>query len=614
MNVSTQAFVFSDSNRYNYFKTPEINNLTGLNQTTTFPGITGKHFRSSNSCKAYICKDGSGVCSHLDAKCTDKTGTEGKDYFLSYQYFAIPGAYIDLDKDWKGLGYPDGNIQMLWKGAPSFGSRLSGSEKPWGTGVDFSTLSPTDTDIAFPELQAYHSLMLQHSYFYNVLNVSSILDPIEPSNDFCLIGSGPFCNQTDPRTSRTAISLEYPITFVVNFPNIQFDPSPNSAFEPPLDQINKGKGKSRQDPVSFDEWTGYGEAFFNGQSTPPSYPNNCTVNKTCASIGETKSTLLAFGTSDDGNWALNDCIVYHEYTHALVFKLVPNLKSFIWLDTGVASDPGAMNEGWADYFAAIHCGAENFRVDTYNGRPRRSMLNQLTCKDLTGEVHADGSMWIGGVWLVRKYIIANQPSINIHAFDRLVLVGISQANNDETFANGYNRILQGMESGLFSPDTIAYAKSIFEKRILNCTRIGTYTTRDTPSFFLPEASITSQNISTLPGQFNLKPRASDWASEIRWTQTFNSPFGRSNVGYARSPLKFYSSTCAIKLGGGNGSSVGAFGCNLREEFANPGQYYIGHGMGTSDLYLKVSHQLPVSINMDSTYFVFWGFVHLVCLN
>ena len=53
----------------------------------------------------------------------------------------------------------------------------------------------------------------------------------------------------------------------------------------------------------------------------------------------------------------------------------------------MSSDPGAINEALADYFAAINCGVADFGKDAYNRKPMRSIDNDRTCQTYNGEVH-----------------------------------------------------------------------------------------------------------------------------------------------------------------------------------------------------------------------------------
>ncbi|GEM_PF-6283745 len=87
-------------------------------------------------------------------------------------------------------------------------------------------------------------------------------------------------------------------------------------------------------------------------------------------------------------------VVYHEYTHAVVDKIyVPSMSS---------GQPGAMNEGFADYFAATlnnnPCLAEEWTATT----PCLRNLNNTDKKPTSfTEVHADSTPFSGAMWDLR---------------------------------------------------------------------------------------------------------------------------------------------------------------------------------------------------------------------
>ena len=183
---------------------------------------------------------------------------------------------------------------------------------------------------------------------------------------------------------------------------IRFFPSSDSMYPSPFEQLAAGLGKNKTHPIIFDEWDDFEDAYFSASDFQP--PSNGTEFRNCTSFPGMCVSLYDlpfthFGFGQNGNnhlsysrrsnylipaqsdWILNDCIVYHELTHAMVYKLVPELASYIWSNGGIMSDPGAMNEAWADYFGAISCKINgDFSTETYNHKPMRSMLEEATCR------------------------------------------------------------------------------------------------------------------------------------------------------------------------------------------------------------------------------------------
>lgn len=97
--------------------------------------------------------------------------------------------------------------------------------------------------------------------------------------------------------------------------------------------------------------------------------------------------------------ALGADVIYHEYTHNVVDKI------YDWLP--YTGETGAMNEGWADYFA---CTITNSSLigDGIWPSPIRNLNNTLRYPDdWYGEVHYDSRMISGAMWDLRSYLGAD---------------------------------------------------------------------------------------------------------------------------------------------------------------------------------------------------------------
>jgi Zn-dependent metalloprotease len=90
-------------------------------------------------------------------------------------------------------------------------------------------------------------------------------------------------------------------------------------------------------------------------------------------------------------------IIYHEYTHNVVAKVYGTT------DLPYENQSGAMNEGWADYFAATinnnSCMSEGFEGMSC----LRNLNNSNKYPDnFTNEVHTDSSIFSGALWDLRS--------------------------------------------------------------------------------------------------------------------------------------------------------------------------------------------------------------------
>ena len=450
-------------------------------------GIRGSDFQSSNTCFAYRCanNDTHGNCNESQSICVDVDAsmTEGVDYFTATSYFTTDSRFVDLNTDWQAKGYVNNTIYMAWKKAPVFATRL---KKPldgvWGSDFSFSNYTGYEQTDSFAELQTYHFLSKHMDFMRNLLG----------DTQFCLIGTGVNCSTANPTNNRTATPFDYPMRYVVNYQGIQTWPDSNSKYPDFITQLSKGLGTNISNPIVFDQHTDYDNAYFSDSNFQPpvngSEWRNCS-NGQCVSIEDSVFDYFAFGqSSTTADWSLNNCVVFHELVHAFVNNFIPGLPWYVWTSSGISSDPGAMNEGWADYFSTIHCGISDFRK-TYNGRPLRNMDNSLTCADAVGEVHSDGLVFNGGLWKVRE-AIPSTGSLNVsnqRDFDLIVLHALSLGHITDNFASQYNAILSLLAQDRVLNVLVPYATQVFSQRVIKCTRVKTYTESMDTTYYLPSA-------------------------------------------------------------------------------------------------------------------------------
>ncbi len=147
------------------------------------------------------------------------------------------------------------------------------------------------------------------------------------------------------------------------------------------------------------------EAYVNYAERPGvAYENAAFVPSAGSSCG-----FIFFGQGGARDYAYASDVVYHEVTHAVVDG-VAGLGFYTLDPLGVGYEPGAVNEGTADYFAATLSGdpalAEYFASSPGAGEGAlRRLDNDLACPaDLVGEPHYDGRIWAGLGWDVREAI------------------------------------------------------------------------------------------------------------------------------------------------------------------------------------------------------------------
>jgi hypothetical protein len=116
-----------------------------------------------------------------------------------------------------------------------------------------------------------------------------------------------------------------------------------------------------------------------------------------------KYGAIVFGQYQATDFSYDASVIYHEYTHAMVGTT--RLSGVLVDSYGLDNLPGAMNEGFADYFSCskrdssiIGPYALTFQGDFYV----RDLSQARKCPDdLTSEVHADGKIIGSTLWEIR---------------------------------------------------------------------------------------------------------------------------------------------------------------------------------------------------------------------
>ena len=189
--------------------------------------------------------------------------------------------------------------------------------------------------------------------------------------------------------------------------------------------------------------------------------------------GYPEEDSIIFGQGEKVDYSYDADVIYHEFTHAVIGSTV-NLASAIYDRYGMVSDPGAMNEGYADFFSATYTGDPNLgeyvgSALTEEGGTLRNLLNTKKCPDnASGEVHADSEYWAAALWDVRKHgLDANKAINDINGAIFSALLTLPQA---ATYTEAAQATVDALKAW-FDQDYATYAEGVFAARGLKeCNR------------------------------------------------------------------------------------------------------------------------------------------------
>ena len=128
-------------------------------------------------------------------------------------------------------------------------------------------------------------------------------------------------------------------------------------------------------------------------------------------FGQPATDSLVFGQGVMTDYAYDGDVVYHEFGHALMKAVAPELSRGYFDEYGFDPTPGGMHEGYADLMSMWVTGDSStgeWSLGALGPQYVRDMDNNDMCPShLVGEVHEDALPITGGIWAGREAIAAN---------------------------------------------------------------------------------------------------------------------------------------------------------------------------------------------------------------
>lgn len=245
----------------------------------------------------------------------------------------------------------------------------------------------------------------------------------------------------------------------------------------------------------------------------------------------TDSVLLFQGDTHD--FAYDGTITSHEVGHAVVHGSAPGaLEGWVLDSWGSMDDPGAMNEGFADYFAGIVSGAPVIGAyvgaDGAGGGDMRRLDNDFSCPDvLWGEVHQDSMHFSAALWTVREAVAKNDQQKK--AYDRAVLDALRQLVKGDGFASTVGKVAEEIENNLDAKARSTAEAEFARRGLSSCERVQALKEGHTPrTLYIPAAADRFKPYAPAPIQFKLNPPKG--ATKVTLTVKGSSEQGMGGIG------------------------------------------------------------------------------------
>ena len=196
----------------------------------------------------------------------------------------------------------------------------------------------------------------------------------------------------------------------------------------------------------------------------------------------TEGDGIFFGQGTMADFAYDGDVITHEFGHYMASYLGALQEQGLKDEIGTNDSPGAMNEGFADFFAgartadAIMGGYVGVKAG-FGDQGIRTLSHNLSCPEYwVGEVHEDGMGFGGGLWAARELypqtITDEVTGLEVRVFDRAALAGLSMITSNAT-QDRTVEILAAIaaEPGLEDPEAALATAVMTERNLVNCLRV-----------------------------------------------------------------------------------------------------------------------------------------------
>jgi len=270
---------------------------------------------------------------------------------------------------------------------------------------------------------------------------------------------------------------------------------------------------------------------------------------------------IVFGQYKGTDFCYDASVIYHEYTHAEVGST--RLTGMAFDDIGLDNLPNAMNEGFADYFAASMMDQPiigTYALTVMGQQLQRDISKKRRCPDdLTTEVHADGKIIASAAWAIRQALGAPQT-------DTIILNAL-QSFTESTTLDKAGKLILAEATALDTAAGAKVQKILDAHGILGCQRTKPFVNWNIEQAaeqvpysvqgISPQAA--AQMPKGLPGyvQFYIDVPPNSGGIELQWIAEIQTQFGPNAVPLGLA-VRLAKPVLFLYLGGGDIYSDGLF--------------------------------------------------------
>jgi hypothetical protein len=424
--------------------------------------VKGEHFQTRNCCPFVRCPGKTQNCDEKELLCASESDPHSFPYVVVQK---IDSSLLGLN----GKGIPErlyvASIECARLPKATLEKGQNGQIGFFPKAVDEQTAGALDDD--FSEIQSYFSLTSFFDYIRRIKGEES----------FCLRPEAMECDglgqaQKDEQGNPTRSTMIF-----VNqlLPHPSLDPKETGDQESILAQINSGLGLRAEQPIIITSLARVENAAYVPASGEPIKDEPASLDEALGHLIQPYDFFVFFQGLND--YSYDGSIAFHEFTHAVIQTLAPDLATIVADSQGLNTQPGAFNEAAADYFSSSFRNNPNIGLYASSSTTgldgtARNISEPKRCPfDITGEVHDDSLMWSSALWKIRQDIANRFGQDRIDMWDRAILEAIAKAQTDDDFAKQVERIEENVRGNRFLSELLPSIHAVFAKHGLReCQR------------------------------------------------------------------------------------------------------------------------------------------------
>lgn len=188
-------------------------------------------------------------------------------------------------------------------------------------------------------------------------------------------------------------------------------------------------------------------------------------------LGYPDTDGLVFGQGNTVDFASDGDVVYHEFGHALMNTVAPDLGFGYFDEYGFDPTPGGMHEGYADlmtlWVTDDPAVGEHAGSGLGLGGPIRDMDNTSACPDeLVGETHEDALPITGAIYEARQTIIGNGGDRD--TFDRAVFAAQQMFGGSDNYETAAAKTVAEVEMAMGNEHANTLSQVLADRGISDC--------------------------------------------------------------------------------------------------------------------------------------------------